>query len=142
MYCTQADILNQIAEEVLIELTDDEGLGQINTDRVNAAINDVSVMIDAYMGSRYITPLNPVPGVIKKIAVDMAIYNLFSRRGFDENSADKAIIDRDKAAMNFLEHVARGLVTIGAGPIDATASNTAQVVSSRRRFNRDDMRGW
>lgn len=142
MYCTQTDLLDRIAEEVLIELTDDEGLGQVNAERVAAAINDACVIIDAYVGARYPIPLDPVPGAIKKIAVDMAIYNLFSRRGFDENSADKAILDRDKAAINFLEHIAKGLVTIGAGPIDLTTDNTAQIVSPGRVFNRNRMRGW
>jgi phage gp36-like protein len=140
MYCTLDDLKKQVAEPVLVELTDDEGLGTINTERVGRAIEDATDLINSYAAARYQTPLNPVPGVIRKIAVDIALYNLFSRRGYDEESADKSVVDRYKAALTFLEQLAKGLVSIGVSQPPTEGGATIQ--SGGRIFSRDTMRGW
>lgn len=140
MYCTLDDLKKQVPEAVLVELTDDEGLGTINTTRVDRAIEDATDLINSYAAARYPTPLNPVPGVIRKIAVDIALYNLFSRRGYDEDSADKSIVDRYKGAITFLEHLAKGMVTIGTGRQPADSSSAFNPGS--RLFSRRSMRGW
>jgi len=139
MYCTQADIKQQIPEAVLVRLTDDEDLGQVDLNRVDGAIKSASDEIDAYARVRYSVPFNPVPGAIKKICVDIAVYNLFSRRGYDEDSADKSVVDRHKAAVKFLENLARGLVTIGV-PAPMTESG-ADMRASRRLFSRRSLEG-
>jgi len=140
MYCTLDDLKKQVPEGVLVELTDDEGLGEVNAGRVDRAIEDAADLINSYVAARYPTPLNPVPGVIRKIAVDIALYNLFSRRGYDEESADKSVVDRYKAALSFLEHLAKGLVTIGANqpPVEGGAI----IQSGSRVFSRKSMRSW
>lgn len=44
-YCTQADILKQISEEELIDLTDDTHAGSVNADVVTEAIEKADAMI-------------------------------------------------------------------------------------------------
>jgi len=140
MYCDLEDLKKQVPEAVLVELTDDERLGTVNTGRVDRAIEDAADLINSYAASRYPIPFNPVPGVIRKIAVDIALYNLFSRRGYDEDTADKSVLDRYKGAVNFLEHLAKGLVTIGAG--QPAAEGGAVLQSGGRVFSRESMRSW
>lgn len=141
MYCTLEDLKKQVREEVLVELTDDERLGQVNTERVNRAIEDASALIDSYASARYPVPLDPVPAVIRRVAVDIALYNLFSRRGFDEEkSADKAIVDRYKGALEFLELLAKGLVSIGVS--QPPAEGGAAIRSAGRTFTRKTLEGW
>lgn len=138
MYCTLADL--GLREDVLVTLTDDEGLGVVNADRVNAAIAAATDEINAYAQARYSVPFDPVPGVIRKICADIAVYNLFCRRGYDEDTADKAVVDRYRAAVRFLENLARGLVQIGANA-PAPARAAAEIESRPRIFTRDKMEG-
>jgi len=140
MYCTLDDLKAQVQERVLIELTDDEGLGAANRARVDAAIAAATDEINGYCQARYPVPFNPVPGFIKKLAVDIALYNLFARRGYDEESADRSIVDRYKAAIRVLENVARGLVTLGAHEPPATSG--VDVRFSERVFSREKLEGF
>ena len=55
-YCTQADLLNQITEAEMIQLTDDAGAGAVDSVKVDAALNAASATIDAYSGARYALP--------------------------------------------------------------------------------------
>lgn len=152
MYCTIQDLKEQVSELVLINLTDDEGVapafldeaGENIINRLNKAILDATNEINGYCQARYPVPLNPVPGFIAKLAVDIALYNLFSRRGFFEDNQDKAIVDRYRAAVKNLENIARGVVTLGAvAPSPSPGSgDVAQISSSPRIFSRKKMEGF
>jgi phage gp36-like protein len=139
-YCATADIVNQIEEDVLISLTDDEDAGAVNETVVADAISGAGALIDGYCGKRYSVPLATVPALVKKFCVDIAIYDLYSRR-------DKAPAGREKrydAAVNFFKAVARGEATLGEDDPDETPSVThaPEISSSTRIFSRDDMTGF
>jgi len=109
-YCTQADILEQITESELIQLTDDANLNTIDTDAVTRAIVDADAEIDAYCTTKYDTPLSPVPAMLRKISVDISLYNLFSRRPVSIPDDRQARYD---AAIRFLRDISRGIVSFG-----------------------------
>jgi len=71
-YCTQDDILYLLNETALIQLTDDDGAGEIDDEKVTRAIADADAAIDAYCQDRYAVPLSPVPAKIRQISVDIA----------------------------------------------------------------------
>lgn len=111
-YCTQADLLMQISENDLIQLTDDAGAGAVDTDVVDRAIADADAEIDAYCGGRYEVPFATVPAVVRKTAVDIVLYNLCGRQplgDMDERTR------RYEAALRLLREVARGTASLGAG---------------------------
>jgi phage gp36-like protein len=124
-YCTLSDIKDRIDEEVLIQLTDDEGLGVINEDRVSAAIDEADAEIDSYLSARYTVPLTPIPTVIKTLSVAIAIWNLYSRRGI----VDEMRQERYKAAVGLLEKMAKGVATLGVDP--EPSGGEQQVKTSR-----------
>lgn len=138
-YCTLDDLKEKISEDELIQLTDDEGTGVIVTSRTDRAMEDASSEIDAYASGRYQVPLDPVPPVIRKFAVDLAIYNLLQRReGADEDR------QRDYAnAIAFLKNVSEGKVTLGVTPRPdpaEEASGTTGITSTRTKvFDTDFM---
>jgi len=111
-YSTQTDIEEQISQEELVELTDDSGGGGVSASVVERAIADADAEIDSYCAVRYSVPFDPVPAIIRKISVDIAIYHLFSRR-----SVIKVPEERQKRydnAIRFLRDVSRGLISLGA----------------------------
>jgi phage gp36-like protein len=111
-YCTLDDLKEKISEDILIELTDDDAAGVIDTARTDRAMADAESEIDSYCASRYRVPLDPVPGIIRKVSVDIAVYNLFQRRSgaTEERQRDY------KNAIAFLQNVASGKATLGQQP--------------------------
>ena len=79
-YSAKADILEEVSEQKLIELTDDEDAGVVNDDRVAAAIAKADGIIDSYCGQVTAVPFTDVPPIIKQHSITIAIYYLFSRR--------------------------------------------------------------
>jgi phage gp36-like protein len=125
---------------VIINLTDDEGNGVIDESKVEEAIKSSSSEIDGYVQMRYPLPLSPIPPILTKLSADIAVYNLFSRRGFEESTADKVIVDRYKNAIRFLEKVAVGSIRLGAEAPKQDA--TVDIQSGDRRFSRNSMKGF
>lgn len=139
-YCTQDDILDQLDEAVLIQLTDDAGVGAADADKVIKAIEDADATIDAYCQGRYTIPLSPVPNKIRQVSADIAIYNLFSRRG---DAAPETRKDRHKEAIRFLEKVSEGRIKLGAAtPAPSNTPDTVNISSKTRIFDRDKMSGF
>lgn len=131
-YCVKADILEQLDEDVLIQLTDDADAGAVDDDVVTRAISDSDAEIEGYCGTRYELPFSPVPVMIRKLSVDISIYNLYARRrGVPE--------DRQKRydnAIRFLRDVSLGRVTLGADApaTDSDGGPEATTVKSDRIF--------
>ena len=81
-YSALTDLQNVLQNDTLIALTDDEGLGQVNTDRINECIAEGDSLIDGYCGARYVVPFSQAPVVVRSISVALAIHNLYARRGW------------------------------------------------------------
>lgn len=128
-YCTESDITKQLPGDRLIELTDDNNDGDADTGIIDQAIADADAEIDSYLAGRYIVPVSPVPDVVKKLSVDISIWNLYSRRSV----ADETRKERYKAAIEMLKLVAKGQVTLGA---NEPASGDQQIKAGRTADDR------
>ncbi|GAH73345.1 unnamed protein product, partial [marine sediment metagenome] len=103
-YCTKTDILLEIPETVIARLTDDSGGSPpaVDEPRVARAIANADAVIDASCESSYTVPFVTVPNLIRKISVDLSIYNLYSRKENVPAERDK----RNTAALALLEDTA------------------------------------
>jgi phage gp36-like protein len=141
-YCTEDDLLEQLDEARLIQLTDDQGLGAVDSDRVARAIADADQEVDSYVGTRHTVPLNPVPAIIRKLSVDIALYNLYGRR----EAVPEARRDRYKTAIHKLEQVAAGRISLGAqdpeGTPPAIDETRMSTDNPERLFSRSTMEGF
>lgn len=144
MYCTLEDLKQQSSDDFLIRCTDDAGTGTIVEAIVTEKIEDADAEIDSYCRSQYAVPFSIVPGLIRKLSVDIALYNLVSRRGMDEESPDVILLKRYQAAIKLLENLAKGLVTIEPTAAGEAAPQPQQtsIKSSPRRFSRGSMEGY
>jgi phage gp36-like protein len=127
-YSTIDDLVGLIPEEMLIQLTDDENTGALVAARVEEAIEQADSEIDSYCAVKYTVPFDPVPEIVKKCSVDIAIYNLYSRR-VEDLPATRS--ERYRNAVRCLEGIAKGTISIGAAPAleppgnrDESAANT------------------
>ena len=116
-YCAQADIEEQLSQSELIQLTDDADAGVVDASVVARAIADADDEINSYLQERYTVPLSPVPGLIRKLSVDVSIYNLYSRRDLDAPVRTKRYEDDVK----LLRSLAKGEASLGLEPPPAEA---------------------
>ncbi|HHT9137382.1 MAG TPA: gp436 family protein [Candidatus Wunengus sp. YC60] len=141
-YAIIDDIKKLIPEEAVIQLTDDEETGSVNTTRVNEAIAQADAEIDSYCARLYTIPFSPVPDLVRKFSVDMAIYHLFSRRIEEMPEIRK---DRYQNAIKQLESIAKGIMSLGEQPEPAQPSGgsvrTNKTIDDRI-FTSDMMKGY
>jgi phage gp36-like protein len=131
-YSTQTDLLNRMTQQELIELTDDDNVGEVDAAKVTAAIAAAAAVIDAYAGSRYTLPLAGSQQV-KSLSIDLAIYELEKRR---RRVREETLSARD-AALAMLRDIARGRATLQ----QPTAPQTvAQEVKTPDRTERSSAR--
>ena len=138
-YCTQADLLNQITQAELAQLTDDAGTGSVDTAKVDSALAAASATIDAYAGARYSLPL-ATSEKVKQLCVDLAIYELEKRR---RRVREATLAARD-AALSFLRDLARGHAVLDQ-PTGAPAQQTEADVKKTQQprvFSDEDLEGF
>jgi len=137
-YCDLDDLKNSISEAEIIQLTDDDDAGVVDTDKTDAAIEYADEMINGYLRGRYETPLDPVPDAVKNISIDLAMYRLFWRRNkLDIPDSMQALY---KNAIDALKQMQKGVIILdipdeggpdtGAREIKTNKSSSDRVFSS------------
>lgn len=108
-YAVIQDMIDRYGEAELIQLTDRAvpPVGAYDADVVEEALSDADAEINAYLAVRYALPLATVPTTLKKLACDIARYNLFGPNLTDEVSL------RYKNAASFLKDVSKGTADLG-----------------------------
>jgi phage gp36-like protein len=134
MYCTEEDMIHRFGEDELIQLTDKNNVGGLNTDVLTRAISDANAEIEGYLSSRYSAPVTPVPTTLVRVACDIARYYLY------DDMATEHVSKRYNDAVAFLKGVARGDISIGISTEGEkpASKNTVQLESGGNVFNRKD----
>ena len=118
----------------MLRLCDDAGLGDLEHDDVaviwEESIEAAGGIIDAYCN---MVP-SPAPRIIQDIAVDIAVYDLYSRRS---DACPEIRKDKHIAAIKFLEGVAAGKNKL----FSVATSNSVNITSSTRIFSRTSFEG-
>lgn len=140
LYCALTDIQERIPEDLLIQLTDDAGEGEVDTDQTDAAIGRADTEIDAMCGKRYVVPFATVPDIIRELSADLATLHLYGRRGAD---VPEAVANQAKAARDMLKTISKGDITIPGATSAANNNGPAriEVSSNQRIFTRDKLKG-
>ena len=131
-YCTPDDIRKILPEDILVQLTDDDNQGVVDEEKLVEALSDGECEVNGYASSRYTTPFDPVPQIIRKLTLDVGIYNLFSRR---ENVPENRK-ERYGNAVKMLNQLAAGKLTIGEVEKPAVQTgNTIKMTSKAKLFD-------
>lgn len=152
-YSAQSDIVAELPEKKVIQLTDDERLaseeddlaaaivsnGAIET-RIESAISKADNLINSFIYGRYDVEMDPVKGIIKDISVSLAIVNLHLRRG-SEYDLPETIKERQKMAMESLKALRSGHMNAVDGTSEAPASSLVVVsaIDTEPEYTRDTM---
>lgn len=147
MYSTVDEVRSMIKQDAFNMIIGDEYIDDpaereaLITPIIEEAIKDADGEIDGYLSGKYPVPLLQIPKAINKFSKDIAVYNLFSRAGIVEGERESNYLSRYKAAVRFLENVAKGVVDIGVNNVKESASTGFKIKSSPRLFSRDSMKG-
>jgi phage gp36-like protein len=138
-YCCEDDLLKMIPQAELAELTAESGEVPDSL-IINEAISKAEAEIDAYLGVRYVVPLAAPPARVKGLAVELAIYHLYSRR-----SVVPPVRQRNyEEAVAFLKQVAAGQVVIVGpqGEPPTLAKEVTDATGATRVFSRVTQWDW
>jgi len=140
-YCKLYNLTDKLDPAILLQLCDDEGHGDLEHEDVRVvweeAIEAASSLIDSYCRGRYDVPFASPPRVIKDLCADIAIYELYSRRG---DAIPDNRIERYKNAMRMLQAISRGDIELGV--TGASQGNEVSLSSADRIFTREQMGGF
>lgn len=132
-YCTMDDLRAHLPERRLIEATDDahpNSSGEVQTSVVDKAIASAGSLIDSYVGQRYPLPLPMVPDILRRIATNLVICDLYDR--VTEMQTTEGMRDRRKEATRLLELILEGKLSLGF-PTTETATKSLFVSTSTRK---------
>lgn len=131
MYTSLAELLKEFTPEELARLSGDPSGSNINQARINYAIENACNMIDSFLRERFNVPFQPVPTMIKFIATELTIANLYeyhNHNGF----LPPTIAKRKSYAMYLLRQVQNGDLQM-----DKTEGQQRPVlISNKERNNR------
>lgn len=135
-YITLSELIKRVPERDLIQLTDWDHVGVMNTDRITRTIADVEAMIDGYLRSRYVVPLDPVPQEITRAAAIMVEYDLHG----DFRTPSESLAQRYNGVIAWLKDLAAGRATLVRPEEEEVVAPTSPIVvvsGSTRRFTED-----
>ena len=119
-YCKYEDLIAQVEESNLLQQADMENPpgteGSADRDTITPAIENASAEIEGYLRRRYVLPDTPeeTPSTLRKYAVDLAIYHIFSRKGLvlSKEAGDAILVKRYDDAIAYLRLAADGKVDL------------------------------
>ncbi|WP_439291532.1 gp436 family protein [Lonepinella koalarum] len=113
MYIQADELLEVMSQRNLIELTKDESRAtEINLAVAEKACIHACEIVDGYLRSRYLTPLNTVPTIVRNIALQLARFWLYSRRPEGSKFPDN-VKDTHAQALKDLERIQNGKLHLG-----------------------------
>lgn len=136
-YATAQDCIDRYGQDLLLILADRNGDGTVDSDVLDRALEDADSEIDGYLGSRYDLPLPSPPPILKRLAVDLALYRLSSEA--DQLTEERRTRYTD--ATKFLMSIAKGEITLGRPDPEPPTVHQVRTQGQQRRFTRSSMRG-
>lgn len=139
-YATKDDLVpRRLAQNELVELTDDAGAGKVDDDNVANILTEASALVDSYCRQRYTVPLQ-TSDQVKSLTLDIAVYKLFERRRRIPDSVKDAYVN----ALAFLKDVATSKAALDqpANTPAQTGSGAAVATSQEGRFDDDNIEGY
>mgnify|MGYP000054437646 CR=1 FL=1 len=125
---TNEDLLKEISQEQLLELSDLNATGQLDQSIIEDALNDAISFIESFI----ILPTNPTP-LLKKITVDLTIFEL-KRKNNLTSDEDKEL---KKENESYLSKMSNGrLITEKRIDTSSSVPNENKSFAFRHKKNR------
>ncbi len=150
-YISKQDLLDELGEDTLVQLSDNDGDGDIESEkvvnRINKAIEYAQSILDAHCRLRYSLPV-PVTALVKTICLDLAVFHLYKSRATvvkDSVYEVKKIANDD--AVKLLLNISQGKAALDVPATEETIENPAssdQILTNagRSKFTDSKLSGY
>ncbi len=121
-YIEKQDLLDELGENRLVQLTDKDKTGEVDDSVVDKAIAYAVGLFDSYARTRYTLPV-PATEMVRSICLDLAVYKLQRARAATEEARDglkKSLYD---PAIKLLEAVQSGKAALDIPAVEETATS-------------------
>ena len=139
-YCTQADIIKSLPEAELAQLTDDSAGTTVDSDVVNESIAWADALIDTYCRQKYSVPFSTTPEMIKGLSIDLAIYDLFTRRV--HGATPDMVMHKYDQAMLILRDISQGKAFVLDTEVTEDTAAGEIIQEGGSVFTRSSMEEW
>ena len=119
-YCTVQDLETHLSTPTLTQLTSDEG-NEIDSAVAQEAIIYASTLTNGYLRGRYTLPLDTPFPLLRIIAIDIAVYRLYSRRM--RTDIPEIIAQQYDDAIKMLKDIQKGAITLEEADSSVQAGN-------------------
>lgn len=123
-YIELQDLLDELGEQKLVQLTDNEDTDEINRARVDKAIEYARGVFDSYARARYSIPVPATP-MVKSINLDLAVFHLFKSLATIDEGVYKIRKNTNDAAIQLLNAINQGKAALDVPAIEETKANPA-----------------
>lgn len=129
-YATVADMIERFGEAEMIRVSTPDGADMVAVvcEPVEAALREVSAVIDSYLRKRYRTPLDVAPDEVTRACCILARYEL-STGG--QRQPTETMTAARKETIDWLSLIARGTVLLDLQEVDIGDQSFAQTESRR-----------
>ena len=137
-YATIEDAKTMYGEELI--LTSVTRADTPDEEAFTVALTKATSEIDSYARAQYTTPLSPVPDIVQRYCIDIAIYTASADAG--TTTVEKRT--RYEDALKWLKLLAAGTVTLDLdddGEADNVGGGLPEISGPDRVFSRTSMRG-
>jgi phage gp36-like protein len=148
IYIQQSDLEGKLGNNKLLQLTDPDGTGTIQTSIVNDAIAAAEGRFESYVRTRYQLPV-PATSLVTSLCLDLAIFNLFRLSSTVDDGVYKVWQDASSSAIKTLEAISQGKAALDVPAATESATNpvtadSALGSSSKKRglFTDEDLRSY
>lgn len=114
MYCTIADITDDMTLASASKLSNDADPSSLNKRLIEQYITDASDAINGYLRGRYPLPLSKSHIILKKLCIDLVKYELYKRRGKLNDDLNNLYKD----SISTLGKLQKGQITLDEGDSD------------------------
>ena len=140
MHATVQDCIDRRGGKAIRLLADVKGADPAAYTLLEKALVDASEEIDAYVGARHELPLEPVPTLVVRLCVEMAVY----RRSEGAGLRTKERRQRYDDAVRLLRDIQSGRASLGVrdpDPPAAAESPAVEFSGPGRVMTRESLRG-
>ncbi|MGL4560819.1 MAG: phage protein Gp36 family protein [Brevinema sp.] len=127
-YCIKDDLFEACKASAILSWAKDDpkDTDDIINQRIESAISRASDEVSLFIGKVCTLPLKEIPSVLTDICVKLSLYQLLSRKGLAETSADNVIRANRNSALRKLDLISTGKLNI----LNEQKNTTAKQIES------------
>jgi phage gp36-like protein len=123
-YITLQDLLDELGERRLVQLTDKDKTGEVDITVANKAIAYACGLFDSYARTRYTLPV-PTTEMVKNVCFDLALYKLERALAKTQETIDNLNKSLYNPALKLLTDIQSGKAALDVPAAEETATNPA-----------------